>query len=78
MPYTILDKADLVPILPEIRALFAALGLDAAGYDDDALTGAVLAICPVVEAGWPSDDQLRRVFQHLSISRSCSTRPFSR
>ena len=78
MPHTIVDKADVVPIVPEIRALFAALRLDTAGYDDDALTEAVLAVCPVVDAGWPSDDQLRRVFQRLAAGRSHAARPLSR
>ena len=70
MPHTIMDKADLAPILPELRALFGTLGLDIAGHDDDALAGAVLAVCPLVDVGWPSDDQLKRVFQHLAAGRS--------
>ena len=78
MPHTIVDKADLVPIVPEIRALLGTLGFDIAGYDDDALTDAVLAVCPVVDAGWPSDDQLKRVFQHLAAGRSCAARLSSR
>jgi hypothetical protein len=66
MPHAIVDKVDLGPILPEIRALLGILGFDVNAYNDDALTDAVLAVCPVVEAGWPSDDQLRRVFQRLA------------
>ena len=78
MPHAIVDKADLVPILPEIRALFGTLGLDTAGYDDDALTDALLAVCPVVDAGWPSDDQLKRVFQRLAAPVPSAARRFSR
>jgi hypothetical protein len=70
MPHAIVDKANLRPILPEIRALLRILGLDINGYNDDALTDAVLAVCPVIEAGWPSDEQLRRVFRHLAAGGS--------
>lgn len=65
MPRCIEDKTHLGPILPELRALFAAVKLDITAYDDDALMDAVLAVCPVVDAGWPTDDDLKRIFQHL-------------
>ncbi|HVO27605.1 MAG TPA: hypothetical protein VMW56_28690 [Candidatus Margulisiibacteriota bacterium] len=66
MAHTFVDMVELRPILPEIRALLGILGLDSNGYNDDALTEAVLAVCPVVEAGWPTDEQLRRVFERLT------------
>ncbi len=65
MPHCIGDKAHLRPILPEVRALFATVGLDVTRYDDDALTTAVLAVCPLVDEGWPTDDDLKRIVQYL-------------
>ena len=78
MPHTLMDKADLAPILPEIRALFGTLGLDIAGYDDAALAEAVLAVCPVVDVGWPSDDHVKRVFQRLAAGRCGAAQRSSR
>ena len=70
MAPTIVDKANLRPVLPEIRGLLGILGLDSNGYNDAALMDAVLAVCPVLEAGWPSDEQLRSVFQRLAAGNS--------
>jgi len=65
MPHHIGDKTHLGPILPEIRALFATAGLDVSAYDDGTLMDAVLAVCPLVDPGWPTDDDLQRIVHHL-------------
>jgi len=52
-------------MIPQLRALFRALNLEVAAYTDDDLLDAVLAVCPVVDDQWPSDEQVRLVFRRL-------------
>lgn len=66
MPHCIAAKVDIVPILPEIRALFGSLGYNIAAYDDDTLTDAVLTVCPVVSEGWPTNEQIELVLKTLT------------
>ena len=66
----IAGKSDISHILPEIRQLFGVVGLNVAAFDDDALIDAVVTTCPVVDPDWPTDEQLRRIFERLTCRRS--------
>ena len=48
-----------------LRSLFRLLELDVSPYSDAAIDDAILAVCPLVDRTWPSDEQLHAVLQRL-------------
>jgi hypothetical protein len=61
-----LSREHMQRVVLELRTLFDSLRLDVKPYSDADLVDAVLAVAPVVEDGWLSDEQARQVFQHLT------------
>ena len=49
-----------------LRALFVLLGFDVTPYSDVDLVDAVLCVAPEVHVDWPTDDDVRRAFEHLA------------
>ena len=60
-----LRKEDVLRMLTHLRSLFRLNKLDVCPYSDEAIAAAVLQVCPIVTYSWPSDAQLRAVFQCL-------------
>ncbi len=65
-----LQREHLLRVTTEIRTLFATLDLDVSPYSDANLIDAVLAVAPLVDDGWLSDEQVRQVFQHVAGTSS--------
>lgn len=61
-----LERAHLLRVIPQLRALFHSLALDVSGYADAEVVDAMLAACPVVDDHWPSDAQVRMAFRRLT------------
>ncbi len=51
-----------------IRQLFTLGGYDMTPFSNAAIADAILTICPKSVPGWPTDEQLRAVFDHLVIA----------
>jgi len=64
----IVNRKFLLANMRSIRHLFALRGYDVTPFTDTAIATAMLAICPKRAPGWPSDEQLRAVFDRLAAA----------
>ena len=60
-----MDRKYLLAHMGLIRNLFSLTGFDVTRYSDMAIVDAMLAVCPTSGPDWPSDAQLRAVFDRL-------------
>jgi hypothetical protein len=63
-----IGREHVLRVIPELRTLFGTLGLNVSPYSDAELVDAVLAVAPVVDDGWLSDEQLTLVIQRLAAN----------
>ncbi len=60
-----IPKGHLLDRIRMIRALFRSLDLDVSAYTDEAIAEAFIAIAPILDASWPSDDQVQAAYRYL-------------
>ena len=62
---TAVDRKYLLANMALIRNLFSLTGFDVTRYSDKVIADTMLAVCPTSGPDWPSDAQLRTVFDRL-------------